>query len=214
MTTVAQPPTPAATTTPASPPTSAPAAPPSSSGSITSSFASWQQAASQPGSLSYDPNKFYVRGTDVKGHGERISGKIPPDVYGQIQQLVYSLDFPDYTMPMDFVRDAIVHHLARRQSQMGDPRLREAVESILHRLAFEEYSLKMAEDVARWDRIEENLRDALGALQRVGAWGQVWHYLEMGEELADPIPDPYRSGIMGLIREWRQRVPPEFREDA
>ena len=179
---------------------------------IASSVSAWTQAANASGSLSYDPNKFYVRGTDVKGHGERIGGKIPPDVYGQMMQIVYSQDFPDYTMPMDFVRDAIVHHLAKRQGQVGDPRLREAIDSILHRLAFEEYSLQMAEDVHRWERIEENLRDALTALQRVGAWGQVWQYLQRGEELADPIPDPYRAGIFALITEWKARVPQDFRD--
>ena len=184
------------------------------SSTIATSVSSWTQAVTTGGTLSYDPNKFYVRGTDVKGHGERIGGKVPPDVYGQMMQIVYSPDFPDYTMPMDFVRDAIVHHLAKRQSQVGDPRLREAIDSILHRLAFEEYSLLMAEEVRRWETIEENLRDALSALSRVGAWGQVWQYLERGEELADPIPDPYRSGIMALISEWRARVPEEFQPEA
>ena len=200
------------TTTSTQPTQAAPSTPAQST--ITTTMNAWQAAAGAGGSLSYDPNKFYVRGTDVRGHGERLSGKIPPDVYGQIQQLVYSTDFPDYTMPMDFVRDAIVHHLARRQGQIGDARLRESIEGILHRLAFEEYSATMAEDVARWEQIEDNMRDALSALQRVGAWGQVWAYLSHGEELADPVPEPYRSGILSLIDQWKVRVPAEFRDDV
>jgi hypothetical protein len=182
------------------------------SSAVAQAASAWTQAALAAGNLSYDPNKFYTRATDIKGHGEKIRGNVPPDVYAQMQSMVHSGDFPDYQMPMDIVRDGIVHIMASRQGQIGDVRMREQLESILQRLAFDEYSLKMAEEVNRWEQIHERLREALTALQRAGAWGQVWEYLIRGEELADPIPEPYRGATFDLINEWKAKVPLEFRE--
>jgi len=185
-----------------------------SSTTIGQAINAWAAAAAAGGGLGYDPTKFYCRATDARGHGEKISGKIPPDLYAQICALVFSPDFPDYTMPMDFVRDAIVHQLQARQSQIGDPAFREAIDSALRRLAFDEFSLRMAEDVDRWEKSEERLREALTALRGAKAWGQLYEYLKHGEELADPLPEPYRTGILNLIEEWKPLVPEEFKVDG
>lgn len=172
----------------------------------------WSTAVATSGALAYSPNKFYCRSTDAKGHGQKIQGNLPPDIYAQISALVFSPDFPDYTMPMDVVRDLIVHGLHMRQAMIGDPRLREAIEESLHRLAFEEFSLRMAEDVERWESIEERLRDSLNALQGARAYGQMWVYLIHAEEMAESIPEPYRSGIYVIVEEWKNRVPADFRD--
>lgn len=185
--------------------------PTTSQSALAKAVAAWGAAAVATGKLGYDVNKFYCKATDPKGHGERLAGKVPPEVYARIQQVVHSDDFPDYSMPMDFVRDAIVHHLARRQDQIGDMELREQIGDVLRRVAFEEFSAMMEAEVDRWETIHERMRVAFTALMRSGAWGQMWEYIRLSDELIDGCPEPYRSLTMGLINEWRGKVPEEFR---
>lgn len=75
-----------------------------------SSFDDFALAAS-----TYDPEKFYVGSTNTKGFQASIRVNIPPEVHAEIGALVASRDFPMYRTNQDFYRDAIVHHLKRRQ---------------------------------------------------------------------------------------------------
>ena len=80
----------------------------------------------------YDPNKFYVTATDVKGHGNNLQVKFPPEALRQIQELIATNAFPQYRLPSDFIRDAVHHHLHRRFAQVGevgDPAIRRAMHS-------------------------------------------------------------------------------------
>ncbi len=172
----------------------------------------WGMAAvGDKGNNGHDPTKFYVKATDTKGHGEHLSFKVPPDVYAQMQMLVHAEEFPEYTMPADFVRDAIVHHLDRRRGQVDDPAMREAMTDLVRRLAYEEFTKRMAEDVERWESLTEATEEALGKLSRAGAWGQMVLYVERGKELADTCPEPYRSRVLKVLEEWEGRIPGEFR---
>lgn len=194
------------------------AATPSSSSPVTTSPAvtkaknSWGQAAlAATTTLSYSPNNFYVMATDAKGHGEKINGRIKPEVYAQIQVLVHSGEFPDYGQPMDFVRDAIVHHIERRRNQLGDPSLRESLEALVRRLHFREFCAQVEREVNEWSTMQEQLVGTLITLQEVGAWAHIWEYLQRCEDYADPIAEPYRSAVLDTVNEWREKVPPEHR---
>lgn len=171
----------------------------------------WGQAAIGDANA-YSPERFYVKATDFRGHGERLSFKIPPDLNVQIHQMVSSAEWPDYTMPADVARDALVHLLAMRREQVSNVNMRESLDRLVRQLSFEEFVKKMQSEVAFWERMHEEAREALTALQRVGAWGQVWEYLRRAEEIADACPEPYRTSTLELIEEWRGKVPAEWRD--
>lgn len=181
---------------------------------IAAAAVAWGQAALASGSLGYDPAKFYCKATDVKGHGERVSYKLPPDVYAQIMKLCYGIDFPDYESPPDFLRDAAVHHLARRMDQIGDPRMREVTAEIMSRLAYEEYVAKITNEAAKWERAHDDFREVLTKMYHIDAWGQIVGYIDFGEEFIDPAPEPHRSRGMAVMAEWKLKVPAEFRPVA
>ena len=58
----------------------------------------WSQAVAATG---YDPNKFYVTASDVKGHGNTLHVKFPPEALRQIQELIATNAFPQYRLPSD-----------------------------------------------------------------------------------------------------------------
>lgn len=197
------------------PTTNAPPGPTTSVSASTgvSVAAQWQAAATgAPTSVGYSPDLFYCKATDTKGHGEKVGGRVPPDIYAQIQQIVHDDNFPDYTMPMDFIRDAIVHHLHRRQDQAGTMRMREVTKEIIERLGYEELVAKHEDELQRWTNIVERQRATLIGLARENAWHQIGANLDAAEEHADPIAEPWRSKLLDLVKEWRQKVPDEFRD--
>jgi hypothetical protein len=171
----------------------------------------WELAATTlQGSLGYDPNKFYVRATDIKGHGERVSFKVPPEISAQIAELIFSKSFPEYRTPLDFWRDAGVHWLHHRTGQRNDPKMKEAVEDLTNRLALEEVTRRMTEDVEIWQRVQKEAQEALVALRRDEAWGQICTYLDLLEERALVCPEPYRQKTLALVYQWRNEVPKKF----
>jgi hypothetical protein len=156
----------------------------------------------------YDPLKFYTRATDWRGHGERMSMNIPPDVYAQVQVMVHEEDFPDYDIPQDFLRDAIVHHLATRKSQLGSMALRVAVEQAIRLRNLAEYAQRMKDDANTWANLDEDIRSACTTLQRDGAWDQLAVTLDNYDDFAEGIPEPYHSKSLTSIAEWRNKIPP------
>jgi Arc/MetJ-type ribon-helix-helix transcriptional regulator len=165
----------------------------------------------QPVTAGYDPDKFYVQGTDARGHKSRMSITVPPDVVRQIAMLIEGGDFPAYEVTADFVRDAIVHHLHNRGDQVGDLRLREANESFYLRHDVAEQTARMRQALDWWTIQEDDYRQLFTQLVDKGAWGQLWQWLRDAEEVSDPMPEPFRTRIMVLIGEFRVKVPVEYR---
>jgi len=175
--------------------------------SVAAAAAAWGQASVTGTTKAvHDANGFYVKATDVKGHGEKLGFKIPPDVFAQIQVIVHSGEFPDYSQPADFVRDAIVHHLERRRSQVGDPSMRDSLATLLDRLRFKEFIEQAAQQTVDWQTMQERMRETLTGLQRDGAYDHMTELLDESEQYADPIAEPYRTQVMETVKEWRQKV--------
>jgi hypothetical protein len=193
--------------------TAAPLAPPPAplTPALSAAAAAWGQVAVASGQAAYDPLKFYCKATDTKGHGERVGFKVPPEIYAQVMNLVYSRDFPDYESPPDFFRDAAVHRLAQLADKATDPGLREAIKDVVTRLAFMDFSAKVKYEVEMWEHAHEDFRETLSKLEAAGAWGQVWEYLRRASDIIDAAPEPFRSTGMDVLSEWRDRVPQEWR---
>ena len=54
----------------------------------------------------YDLDSFFVKPTDVKGHGEKMSARVPPDLARVVDVIISSKKFP-YKASGDFIRDAV-----------------------------------------------------------------------------------------------------------
>lgn len=179
---------------------------------------SWENAAKGEGG--YDPSKFYTRATDVvHGHADSMRLRLPPDVLSQVGDLINLRDdtgkrkvFPDYKSVQDFVRDAIVHHLHNRTEQAGDRDLIEQTTEVLKRMAFEDFTRRMKEDVDLWKRVFEEARTALVGLLQDEAWAQMWVCIREIQHYADEHPDPYRTRFKEMIKEFRERVPKEYQD--
>lgn len=171
----------------------------------------WLRVADDIGG--YDPEKFYTRAHDHHGHGEILRFKVPPDVYAQIQVMVHEDELVDYTMPADFVRDAIVHHLHRRKDQLGSPRLREAVEDLMRSLGLAELVHRTKEESERWHGINEEIDGTMQILFRDGAYAQMVVNLDRYFEFMAAAAEPYRAKSLEVIAGWRGKVPKEYLAD-
>lgn len=59
----------------------------------------------------YSVEKFYTRATDARGHADRVSIKVPPEMLAECERLIHSGRIPEYQTPQDIFRDAVVHRL-------------------------------------------------------------------------------------------------------
>jgi len=167
----------------------------------------WSQVVAGPG---YDPNKFFVMATDVKGHGNNLQVKFPPEALRQIQELIATDAFPQYRLPSDFIRDAVHHHLHRRAEQSGDPAIRESNAEFFLLRDLEEH-LDIAQTVSqRWPGLRTQFNSVCTQLARDGAWKQLSVQLTKTEEVVSSAPEPYHTAILTEIDRWRKRLPSEF----
>lgn len=168
----------------------------------------WGQAAIAGSTkLAYDSRSFYVRATDTKGHGEKIGGKIPPDVYAQLQALVHSDKFPDYQQPMDVVRDGIIHILETRRNQLDDPAMQASLQTLLDVYRFNEVTEQAERQLQAWELRYARIRETLTKFAHHGAFGDMKSYLDECVEYADPLTEPYRTKVLEMVKEWRKQLP-------
>ena len=81
-------------------------------------------------STTYDPNEFYTRSTDKKGHGETVHVKLPPYMHGVLAELVENPSFPAYRTMADVIRDAVHHRLHYVEEHATDPALVNRLETL------------------------------------------------------------------------------------
>lgn len=167
-----------------------------------------QQQGGVPGAAGqYSRVKFYTRATDTKGHRRSMTVSIPPEVAGQIEVLVGSPDWPDYTSTMAFVRDSVVHNLARCLELAGDPRLQESLEETLSWYALRESGRIKKERRDQWVAVQQDFLDHFEACAADGAWESAAQHVEEYEEQFYTLPDPYRSKGLELTSRSRSRIP-------
>lgn len=175
-------------------------------GAVERAQQTWGAAAIAKGKLSYDPLRFYTRGSDDKGHYEKLWIKVSPELLSMINRFCHADEFPDYKSPQDFIRDAAVHLVNMRQEQSGDPELRAAIEVTKHRHAFQEFIERTKSDLEQWESMHETLRETLTKCARAGAWDFIATHLDEAAEMAEGAPEPFYSQTMTIIKEWRERL--------
>jgi hypothetical protein len=69
--------------------------------------------------VEYDEGEYYIHSTDRKGHGSSLRVQVPPDIARRIHVLIVDPRLP-YKTPNDLIRDAIVHRIAKLESDLPD----------------------------------------------------------------------------------------------
>ena len=168
----------------------------------------WSQAVAATG---YDPNKFFVSASDVKGHGNTRNVKFPPEALRQIQELIATGAYPPYRLPGDFIRDAVHHHLRSRVEQVGDPAIRESNAEFFLLRDLEEHFEIARRMSQRWPDLRNQFNSICTQLARDRAWQQLSDQLSKTEGVVATATEPYRSAMVTEIDRWRKQLPAEFR---
>jgi hypothetical protein len=150
----------------------------------------------------YDPDGFYLRATDFHGHAKTIQVTIPTTFGAPLGQIVESVSNP-YRSAVDFARDAVIHHIARRLKEM------EAVgESIdWDWLATEELERIRFETEAKLKFIQY-LEDACEIVVVSEDWHLLNQVLYRGENR--PLPTGLRKKRDEIVRKYREMIPEKY----
>ena len=169
----------------------------------------WRRA--NGGGSGYDALKFYCRSTDVRGHGDHHSVKMPPEIAREIRIFVEAGGFPQYQTAQDFIRDAIVHHLHTRSSQIGDPRIRERNERFFVMRDMEERLDEASRESEFWENQRAGWDKTFARLAKDEAWPQLGRHVRRALDVVNRAEEPYRTRMMKFLVDWWSRVPEEFR---
>lgn len=150
------------------------------------------------GAGGYSPDRFYCQSRNgPQGERRWISlGRqtFPAEMIARVEDLIHQRRFPAYHTIGDFVRDAVVHHLYSRLSELRDPtwhRQRDVYAMLfeIERLELEGSALESA-----YDRFNNLLRDERDAKKRE----RIKHNLR---EFVDELESDYwRARFTDLLR--------------
>ena len=155
---------------------------------------------------SYDENQIYTGGAkDSHGHSTNIRCHIPDNWIGAIAELVASPDWPEFTTPQHFYRDAIFHRM-HWASQQPDRRTSPRVKALIG-LAQGQASLNyqnMIREGAQGylDYARKTLTDLAGD----GNEQMVRETIKDLEANLDYLAEPWRTQLQREIDTWERRV--------
>jgi hypothetical protein len=173
----------------------------------------WKKAAEgESGGQGYCEDKFYVRATDSRGHGQRVTFQVPPEIYAEAARMAENKVFPEYQSIADVFRDAVVHHLARRRDQVTDPAHREAIDALHADLELWRVLDGFTRQANGWAKALDQVRGAMATYVRDEAWNQMDVSLFQIALMAEKVDEPYGSRIRAEIKRWRTQMPIEWRE--
>lgn len=150
----------------------------------------------------YDPSHFYVRSTDGRGHGEKMSLTVPPDLLGRVQALIESRKFP-YRTTHDLMRDALLHRLHALNDIVLDPNLTEFLnqQRLAHVLEQQRMMVQQAKETI------DLTRDHLQACWNANDMSMLVDGLIAAWQAQDGMREPYRTDLRTEIASWTVRVP-------
>jgi hypothetical protein len=151
----------------------------------------------------YSPDRFYTQSKYGPNGERRWVGlgrqTVPAEMMAQIEDLIHQRKYPAYRSFGDFVRDAIVHHLHRRLTELDDPywATRRDVASALfelERIEMEAHTL--TELTERWGMVLENEHDP----KRRAA------LLDKARDDVESLPSDYqREELAKIIKRYDRR---------
>lgn len=157
--------------------------------------------------VAYDPESFYVRATDNRGHKEKISFGVPPDVYAQVMKFVGDEQFSEYDSPADVFRDAVVHLMAKRRDQLADPLFREGIDRVHRDLQHWREIDAMETQAMQWQVSLDKVRKIMVQLSKDKAWEQMETSLHRCSLMTETMGEPYATKMREEIQTWTKKLP-------
>lgn len=150
----------------------------------------------------YAPNQFYVKSTDGRGHGEKMSITLPPDVLGQIGAVVESKRFP-YKTSHDLVRDAVLHRLHMLNEIQPGETLTEFLnqQRLLHLLEQQQMLIATARQTV--ERAKEHLTVAVDGED----WQVAVDAIRAASVTSEGMREPYHGALRKVIDDAARRLP-------
>ncbi len=148
----------------------------------------------------YRPDRFYTYSVDAKGHGDRMTVRMPQGLDALIHAAVRAV--PQYKGTASFFRDAAVHRLEWIQNNYEiDDRARRMLE--LERMKADTDAAMLEVEELK-DSVEQ-LRLALERHYSSEDWQMFANELIRGDERLDWLREPYRGQTLKVLQDWRMR---------
>lgn len=147
----------------------------------------------------YDPDAFYVSGTDDKGHGHVVSAQVPPDIAAQVGYLAESSQFPAYRNKSDVVRDAVVHLLVKRATESDDHDHHRRTKLLIQRANAE----NLQREITDTKELIASLRKAMFAAHQAGDHETLRKALFQAEDAKLLLDPPYDDELGRIVAEYR-----------
>jgi len=142
----------------------------------------------------YSLDEFFIKPTDEKGHGKKVSARITPDLGRLVEVLVSSRKFP-YRTSSDLFRDAI-WRLCGLLTPMADDH---QASDLMTRLNMME---DLNEELLRYEKASQVINDLGLRLLAIKSLEHRKEMVKMQYKLAEGIKNDYwRETIVGMIKE-------------
>jgi len=153
--------------------------------------------------LSYDPDDFYVRSTDGRGHNENVQIKLPPEVINQMSSVVLSGCIPEYGNSIqNLIRNAIVHQVKKDLDRIDSGDLTKRVNEWIYRT-----KIKMIRDaVADREKLVTEMEEGLADVATKKDWNALDQLIQEGEEAVEILESPYKEKAMQHLAIYRTRL--------
>ena len=150
----------------------------------------------------YDPNEFYVRTVDKRGHKETVHVAMPPDLFAEIHETANNPNFPFYRTVQDLMRDAVLHRMHWLYEKYG------ATEHAKEFLALEMAKAKIETRKRARDTITDILSELTTSLDiyiKVGDHKNLAKCIFDCYEMAETTTEPYSSQFRSLAQQYESR---------
>ena len=156
-------------------------------------------------SSGYDPEDFYTGASDGRGHSANMQCPIPVTVAAELEQMIAAKEFPAYRTRQDFIRDAIVHRINQlADHRMASPTRSMALKSLGAMLVAMARTEQAVQEVETARYLLDSARQALHQVSQAGDNVHFYDLLDMYEEQATNMTEPWRGQLEALVGEFRR----------
>jgi hypothetical protein len=149
----------------------------------------------------YNVGQFYTDSSDHRGHNVSTKVTLPPEVSGQISEVVQSGQVPQYRTANDLIRDAIVHRLHwLNENVFDDDHLRSVLTFEMMTTVQENY----VQEIGRRNDFIERTLETLTTLEANDRQMLV-QALDWHEDAVENWPEVWRDQVHAITENIRNR---------
>lgn len=150
----------------------------------------------------YSEDHFYTRSTNKHDHSAEGRFRLPPQVYGRIQELIDSKHFPRYRSTSDFFRDAAIHRLVYLNGLVGNGDTTKALTLEMRLCRVEQTGIEMESIEGLIDRHQEQLEKAA----KVRDQRRLSRLIGFLEDDLETLEEPYRTTLAKVGEVYRSQL--------